>query len=97
MSTALILIRVIKLFHLILGLTGNIHAQLFKGLTVGLSKDDRRMSLTTTELAYLLKCDRGRLRRYSADGERNKHLVNMKSRIVVAQMIDLKILNRLDN
>mgnify|MGYP006976629361 CR=1 FL=1 len=83
----------IKFFGLIVRLASKVYTKLSKYRAINLIEYYRGMCLATAELAYLLKRNCGSLRGYGTDSKRDKHLVNMKSWIMVTQMIYFKMLN----
>ena len=76
--------------------TGDIDSELSKHILIYAREHRGRMCIGILKVIQLLHrelCDRvGR----SRHGQSDQSLIHMKSRIVIAHMIDLKILDRLD-
>lgn len=87
----------VELFVLVNGLAGDIHAELFEYAVVDLGENDGRMRVAVLEIGKRVHCAGGNWIGRGADGERDEHLVGMQARVVIAHVIDLQMLNRLDD
>lgn len=87
----------IQLLRLISRLEGDIDAELFEHLLVNVGEDDGGVRLAALEAVDLVdRVARHRVhdRAYS---QRDKHLIRVQARIVVAEVLDLEVLDRLDD
>ena len=75
----------------------DVHLELFEHVFVHVREDDGRVRLAVRELFELLHGDLGGRVAHGADAQRHEHLVGVQARVVVAQMLDLQVLDRLDD
>ena len=86
-----------ELLRLITGLTGKIHAQLLERLLIHGGKNHGRMRLASFQSVKLFHAGlRGGIRG-GTDGQCDQDLVDVQPGIVVAEVGNLQVLNRLDN
>ena len=86
-----------QLFSLILRLAGQIHTKLTEGGSIYLRENNRGMYLCIFQHRDSLErhfCTRVIYRR---DRQRNEDLVGVESGVMVTEIFDLKLLNRLDD
>ena len=87
----------IQLLRLIPRLEGDVDAELLEHLLVDVGENDGGMRLTALEAVDLVDrvaCHRVHDRAYR---QRDKHLIRVQTRIVVAEVLDLEVLDGLDD
>ena len=87
----------IKRFGLVIRLIGDIDSQLLKQILIGMRKNYRRVSIASAKICKLIYSALGIIRVDGANRERDEHLIGMKSGIVVSEMLDLEMLDRLND
>ena len=86
-----------ELFGLEARLERDVHLELFEHVFVHMREDDGRVRLAVRELFELLHGDLGGRVVHRTDAQRDEHLVGVQARVVVAQMLHLQVLDRLDD
>ena len=86
-----------QLFCLIFWLAGKVHAEFAEGVRIDLRQNYGGMNLGITEIGKVRHRAGGDLAVRRSDGERDQDLVGMKARIVIAEIFDFQLLNRLQN
>ena len=86
----------IELFGLVMRLAGEVHAELFENAGIDLREHDGGMDLAAGKLGKLRERElRDRVGR-RRNGQRNQHFVGVQTGVVVAETLDLELLDRLD-
>ena len=86
-----------ELFGLEMRLKRDVDLELLEHILVHVREDDGRVRLTVRELCQLLHGDLGGRVACGADAQRDEHLVGVQARVVVAEVFDLQMLDRLDD
>ena len=86
-----------ELFGLEARLKRDVHLELFEHVFIHVREDDGRVRLAVRQLFELLHGGLGGRVAHGADAQRHEHLVGVQARVVVAQMLDLQVLDRLDD
>ena len=86
-----------ELFGLEMRLERDVHLKLLEHVFVHVREDDGRMRLTVRELCQLLHGDLGGRVACGTDAQRDEHLIGVQARVVVAEVFDLQVLDRLDD
>ena len=86
-----------ELFGLETRLERDVHLELFEHVLIHVREDDGRVRLAVRELFELLHGDLGGRVVHGADAQRDEHLVGVQARVVIAQMLHLQVLDRLDD
>ena len=87
----------IQVLALVLGLAGEVDAQLAQGALVHAGEDDRGVGLAAPQLCQLLQGQLGQRVGDGADGQGLQDLVRVQARVCAAQIVDLQVLNGLDD
>ena len=87
----------IELLCLVNRLTGKVDAELVEHVEVNRTHHGRGVSIAVCEISDLLHSEFCNRVGGSADSKSDEYFVSMKSRVVVAHVIDLKVGDRLDN
>ena len=87
----------VQLLGLVLRLGREIHAEFFEEGGVDVREDDGRVGFTAAQAVELVDRDLGHRVRHRADRQRDQQLVGVQARVVVAEMLDLEVLDRLDD
>lgn len=87
----------IQLFCLMLGLKGDIYAQLLEQFLIHVREDNRGVGLAAAQLVQLFDSAAGHGIGDRADGQGDKQLIGVQAGIVVAHVLHLEMLDRLDN
>lgn len=91
------LLLMIKLLGLIFRLVGDVDADLGEEVFVNAREYDRRVRLAASQLAELIYCKLSQRICDSADGKCDEQLIGVQARIVVSEMLDLQVLDRLND
>ena len=86
-----------ELFGLEMRLKRDVDLELLEHILVHVREDDGRVRLAVRELCQLLHGDLGGRVACGADAQRDEHLVGVQARVVVAEVFDLQMLDRLDD
>ena len=86
-----------ELFGLETRLERDVHLELFEHVFIHVRENDGRVRLAARELFQLLHGDLGGRVAHGADAQRDEHLVGVQAGIVVAEMFDLQVLDRLND
>lgn len=84
----------IQLFGLVFRLTGEIDAQLAEYVFIYLGQDDGGVGLTAPELGKLIHSQLGSGIGGCADGKGDEDFIGVQTGIVVAQVADFEVLDR---
>ena len=85
----------VKLLFLIFGLAGDVYADAAEGVLVHAGENDRGVGVAAAELVQLLNCFGSKGVGCGTDGKGDENLVGVQTRVDVAQICCLQMLNRL--
>ena len=86
-----------ELFGLEMRLKRDVYLELLEHILVHVREDDGRVRLTVRELCQLLHGDLSGRVACGADAQRDEHLVGVQARVMIAEVFDLQVLDRLDD